>query len=83
LEKRHNYIIKCIEFARHFFLDSNGLLCESTAGGGLVVAGSAQCKEELVACTHFDPQLKKRVLQVVDVSYGMDAGFVEVSLTLF
>ena len=70
LEKRHNYVRKCAETAvTHFITDNR---CNVA---GLVLAGSADFKTELLQSDMFDPRLAKQVIKTVDVSYGMDPGF--------
>ena len=70
LEKRHNYVRKCAEMAVTFFITENK--CNVT---GLVLAGSADFKNDLMQSDLFDPRLAKAVIKIVDVSYGMDPGF--------
>ena len=70
LEKRHNYVRKCAEVAVQLFLSEN-----KPNVTGLVLAGSADFKTELLNSDHFDPRLQKAVIKMCDVSYGMDPGF--------
>ncbi len=42
---------------------------------GLVMAGSADFKSELMSSDLFDPRLLKAVVKTVDVSYGGESGF--------
>ena len=70
LEKRHNYVRKCAEIAVQFFITDNKVNVN-----GLVLAGSADFKTELLNSDMFDPRLQKAVIKTVDVSYGMDPGF--------
>jgi peptide chain release factor subunit 1 len=70
LEKRHNYVRKCAEMAVNFFISDNK--CNVA---GLVLAGSADFKTDLLQSDMFDPRLAKAVIRTVDVSYGMDPGF--------
>ena len=70
LEKRHNYVRKCAEMAVQFFITDNK--CNVA---GLVLAGSADFKTDLLQSDMFDPRLQKQVIKTVDVSYGMDPGF--------
>jgi len=70
LEKRHNYVRKCAELAVQFFISDNK--CNVA---GLVLAGSADFKTDLLQSDLFDPRLQKAVIKTVDVSYGMDPGF--------
>lgn len=70
LEKRHNYVRKCAEMAVQYFITDNK--CNVA---GLVMAGSADFKTDLLQSDLFDPRLAKQVIKTVDVSYGMDPGF--------
>eukprot|EP00595_Chromulina_sp_UTEXLB2642_P000230 CAMPEP_0196761722 /NCGR_PEP_ID=MMETSP1095-20130614/1027_1 /TAXON_ID=96789 ORGANISM="Chromulina nebulosa, Strain UTEXLB2642" /NCGR_SAMPLE_ID=MMETSP1095 /ASSEMBLY_ACC=CAM_ASM_000446 /LENGTH=419 /DNA_ID=CAMNT_0042111627 /DNA_START=178 /DNA_END=1437 /DNA_ORIENTATION=- len=70
LEKRHNYVRKCAELATQFFITDNR--CNVT---GIILAGSADFKSDLLQSDIFDPRLYKQVIKTVDVSYGMDPGF--------
>jgi len=70
LEKRHNYVRKCAEMAVQFFISDNK--CNVA---GIVLAGSADFKNDLLQSDLFDPRLVKAVIKTVDVSYGMDPGF--------
>jgi len=70
LEKRHNYVRKCAELAVQYFISDNK--CNMA---GLILAGSADFKTDLLQSELFDPRLVKAVIKTVDVSYGMDPGF--------
>lgn len=70
LEKRHNYVRKVAEYATQFFITDNKCNCT-----GLVMAGSADFKSELMSSDLFDPRLLKAVVKTVDVSYGGESGF--------
>lgn len=70
LEKRHNYVRKCAELAVQFFISDNKVNC-----AGLVLAGSADFKNDLYTSDMFDPRLQRAVIKTVDVSYGMEPGF--------
>jgi peptide chain release factor subunit 1 len=70
LEKRHNYLRKVAELATQFFISNN--MPNIT---GLILAGSAEFKNELNTSDLFDPRLKEKVIQIVDVSYGGESGF--------
>lgn len=70
MEKRHNYVRKCAEMAVTFFISDN-----KCSVAGLVLAGSADFKTDLLQSDMFDPRLQKAVIKTVDVSYGMDPGF--------
>ena len=66
LEKRHNYVRKVAETATQVFVPSG----ERPNIAGLVLAGSAEFKNELADSDLFDARLKNIVVAVVDVSYG-------------
>lgn len=68
-EKRHNYVRKCCELAtQHFITDDKPNV------KGLIIAGSAQLKNNVVESDIFDKRLSAIVLQLIDVSYGQDNG---------
>lgn len=66
LEKRHNYVRKVAETATQVFVPGG----ERPNIAGLVLAGSAEFKNELADSDLFDARLKSIVVAVVDVSYG-------------
>jgi len=70
LEKLHNYVRKVAELAVQFFIYDN-----KPNVRGLVLAGSADFKSELMSSDLFDPRLHKAVIKTVDVSYGGENGF--------
>ena len=70
LEKRHNYIRKCCELCVQFFIENDHINV-----AGIVLAGSAELKDELYISDMLDPRIKNAVIKVVDVSYGGDNGF--------
>lgn len=71
LEKRHNYVRKVAEMATQLFV-TNG---QTPNVQGLVLAGSADFKSELMRSDLFDRRLAKIVIKMVDVSYGGLNGF--------
>ena len=71
LEKRHNYVRKVAELATQLFVP-NG---QTPNVQGLILAGSADFKSELMRSDLFDQRLSKIVLKMVDVSYGGENGF--------
>ncbi|KAL7549074.1 hypothetical protein ACHAWF_012354 [Thalassiosira exigua] len=71
LEKRHNYVRKVAELATQLFVP-NG---QRPNIQGLVLAGSADFKSELMRSDLFDMRLSKIVIKMVDVSYGGENGF--------
>jgi peptide chain release factor subunit 1 len=70
MEKRHNYVRKVAEVATQMFITNDRPNCT-----GLVLAGSADFKNELNASDMFDKRLLEIVVKVVDVSYGGENGF--------
>lgn len=70
MEKRHNYVRKVAEFATQFFISN-----DRPNIAGLVLAGSADFKNELNGSDMFDNRLAKVVIKVIDVSYGGENGF--------
>merc|ERR1719326_312253 len=71
LEKRHNYIRKVAELATQIFVTDG----QKPNVQGIVLAGSADFKTELMRSDLFDQRLSKIVLKMVDVSYGGENGF--------
>mmetsp|Transcript_25142 Transcript_25142/g.36971 ORF Transcript_25142/g.36971 Transcript_25142/m.36971 type:complete len:463 (+) Transcript_25142:137-1525(+) len=71
LEKRHNYVRKVAEFATTLFVTDG----QRPNVQGLVLAGSADFKSELMRSDLFDQRLSKIVIKMVDVSYGGENGF--------
>jgi peptide chain release factor subunit 1 len=61
-------------------LFSNPLYGSQVNVAGLVMAGSADFKVELSQSDMFDPRLQKSIVKVVDVSYGGENGFNQVSI---
>ena len=71
LEKRHNYVRKVAELATQLFVPDG----QKPNVQGIVLAGSADFKTELMRSDLFDPRLVKIVIKMVDVSYGGEQGF--------
>jgi peptide chain release factor subunit 1 len=71
LEKRHNYVRKVAEMATQLFITEG---CRPNVQG-IVLAGSADFKAELMRSDLFDARLSKIVVKMVDVSYGGEQGF--------
>mmetsp|Transcript_24056 Transcript_24056/g.33617 ORF Transcript_24056/g.33617 Transcript_24056/m.33617 type:complete len:459 (+) Transcript_24056:167-1543(+) len=71
LEKRHNYVRKVAELATQLFVTDG----QKPNVQGLVLAGSADFKSELMRSDLFDQRLSKIVIKMVDVSYGGEHGF--------
>ncbi|GLE05738.1 hypothetical protein PINS_up014786 [Pythium insidiosum] len=70
MEKRHNYVRKVAEVATQMFITN-----DRPNVTGLVLAGSADFKNELNGSDMFDKRLADIVVKVVDVSYGGENGF--------
>jgi peptide chain release factor subunit 1 len=76
-EKRHNYVRKVAEYAvQHFITDDKVNVV------GIVMAGSADFKTELSQSDMLDQRLAAKIIKVVDISYGGENGFNQVSLRL-
>jgi len=69
-EKRHNYVRKVAELAVQNFITN-----DKPNVAGLILAGSADFKNDLNASDMFDNRLQSKVIKVVDVSYGGENGF--------
>lgn len=76
LEKRHNYVRKVAETAHSVFIQ------QASAGGGnavnvegIILAGSADFKNELSTSELLDKRLQCKIMKIVDISYGGEAGF--------
>ena len=70
VEARHNYVRKVAELATTNFIENDMPNVE-----GLILAGSADFKTVLNDSQLFDPRLQGKVISVVDISYGDEAGF--------
>lgn len=69
LEKRHNYLRKVAETATQLFITDDKINVR-----GLILAGSAEFKNDLNKDDLFDDRLKSNVLNIVDVAYGGEQG---------
>lgn len=69
-EKRHNYVRKVAELATQNFISN-----EKANVAGIILAGSADFKNDLNQSDLFDNRLQAKVIKVVDVSYGGENGF--------
>lgn len=69
-EKRHNYVRKVSEVAVQNFITNDKINV-----AGLILAGSADFKNDLNQSDLFDPRLSSKVIKIVDVSYGGENGF--------
>jgi|Transcript_5233 peptide chain release factor subunit 1 len=70
LEKRHNYVRKVAELATQCFIN-----VDRPNVTGLVLAGSADFKNDLASSDLFDQRLQPIIMKVVDVAYGGENGF--------
>jgi len=70
MEKRQNYVRKVAEDCARLFITN-----DMPNVKGLVLAGSADFKNQLMLSDVFDPRLKKVVVKIVDTSYGGENGF--------
>jgi len=70
LEKRQNYVRKVAEVSAQMFITSDK--CNVI---GIVLAGSADFKNDLHHSDVFDQRLVAKVMKTVDVSYGGENGF--------
>lgn len=73
LEKRHNYIRKVAETSTQLYVTDG----QRPNVRGLVLAGSAAFKDDLLKSDLFDMRLKAIVIRTVDVSYGGENGFAQ------
>jgi peptide chain release factor subunit 1 len=69
-EKRHNYVRKVAELAVQNFITA-----DKVNVAGIILAGSADFKNDLNQSDMFDNRLQAKVIKVVDVSYGGENGF--------
>ena len=69
-EKRHNYVRKVAELAVQNYITN-----DKVNVAGLILAGSADFKNDLNQSDMFDGRLQSKVIKVVDVSYGGENGF--------
>lgn len=69
-EKRHNYVRKVAELAVQNFIST-----DKVNVAGIILAGSADFKNDLNQSDLFDNRLQSKVIKVVDVSYGGENGF--------
>ncbi|KAK1822628.1 translation termination factor eRF1 [Friedmanniomyces endolithicus] len=69
-EKRHNYVRKVSELAVQNFITN-----DKVNVAGIILAGSADFKNDLNQSDMFDNRLQVKVIKVVDVSYGGENGF--------
>lgn len=69
-EKRHNYVRKVAELAVQNYITN-----DKVNVAGIILAGSADFKNDLNQSDMFDNRLQSKVIKIVDVSYGGENGF--------
>lgn len=69
-ERRHNYLRKVAECATAAFITNDVPNVK-----GLVLAGSAEFKNDLQKSDLFDQRLQPVVIKVIDIAYGGELGF--------
>eukprot|EP00069_Balaena_mysticetus_P010632 bmy_20776T0 len=70
MEKRHNYVGKVAETTVQLFISG-----DKVSVAGLILAGSADFKNELSQSDMFDQRLQSKVFKLADISYGGENGF--------
>ena len=70
IESRHNYLRKVAESMTSAFISNDAPNVK-----GLILAGSAEFKNDLQKSDLFDQRLAPIVIKVVDISYGGEMGF--------
>jgi len=71
LEARHNYLTKVAELAVKCFIDSD---TSKLNVNGLVLAGSADFKDNLNDPKVLDPRIQTRIIGTFDIAYGFGQG---------
>merc|ERR1719454_2601621 len=66
----HNYVTKVAEMSKQMFITNDKVNVT-----GIVLAGSADFKNDLAQADCFDPRILAKVIKTVDVSYGGENGF--------
>lgn len=69
---RHDYLRRVAEAAKKIFITD-----DKVNVAGLILAGSADLKTRLAESEMLDQRLAKKVIKIVDVSYGFGAGLNE------
>ena len=70
VEARHNYVRKVAEIATQMFIRDDKPTIQ-----GLVLAGSAEFKQQLTSTELLDARLVSIIVKVVDIAYGGENGF--------
>jgi len=68
-EARHNYRRKVAELAVQHFITNNVVNVK-----GLILAGSAQFKEEIATSALLDPRLQQKAIKILDIAHGGNQG---------
>jgi peptide chain release factor subunit 1 len=71
IEKRYNFLKKVVELSNQYFINEQGKINVI----GLILAGSADFKNELSGLEIFDLRLQSKIIQVLDIAYGGESGF--------
>mmetsp|Transcript_43840 Transcript_43840/g.89555 ORF Transcript_43840/g.89555 Transcript_43840/m.89555 type:complete len:287 (-) Transcript_43840:252-1112(-) len=71
MEKRNNFLKKVAEASVSHFISED----QKIEVSGIILGGSADFKNDLNVSEMFDNRLRNKVLQIVDISYGGEAGF--------
>jgi peptide chain release factor subunit 1 len=71
MEKRYNFLKKVVELSNQYFINEQGKINVI----GLILAGSADFKNELSGLEIFDLRLQSKIIQVLDIAYGGESGF--------
>ncbi len=70
MEKRQAYVKKITELLVKLFIKNEKVWVK-----GFIFAGSAEFKHKLIGADTMDQRIKKKILKVVDISYGAERGF--------
>ena len=71
LEKRNHFLKKVAEISsQQFITDGQKINVE-----GLIIGGSSEFKNELNSSELLDERLRSKIFQIIDLSYGGEAGF--------
>jgi len=70
IEKRNNFLKKVAEVSVSHFISEDQLNVS-----GIILAGSADFKKDLQNSEILDNRLQEKIIKVVDISYGGEAGF--------
>lgn len=71
MEKRNNFLKKVAEISVSHFISED----QKVNVSGIILAGSADFKKDLNDSEILDSRLQTKILQIVDISYGGEAGF--------